>query len=925
MVVGGRYLLQHAIGQGGLGRVWRGQDQVLDRPVAVKEVLLTAEPMDGNVGPAGRSTREALAAARVSHPGIVKIHDVVQHEGSPWIVMDLIDGESLGSAIRVQRRLPVERVAAIAAQVAMALDHAHVAQVVHRDLKPENILLSGDRAVVADFGIARLLDSTAPLARAHSPAGAGSLAEAVASFKTTVGVVAGTPHYMAPEQVAGRAVGSAADMWALGATLYTALEGVPPFDGVTLADLMAAIRTAPVPPPEHAGALRPMVERLLSKDPAQRPGAYGVVRSLHGLFKTPYPLSAKVTPVPAVSPEAHEQLDAARKATQQGRPARAEASYRKAIRLQPGHYQAHSDLAWNLWKLGRHGEAEDSFREAIRLMPDNPYSHQSFAKMLAELHRYPEAESFLQEAISLKRDSADAYRELGAVLAAQHRYADAAAALQEAVRLKPGDPEALARLEEMRRASRAPGESEVPVPPASGPRPAAASGGPAGAGPAGAGSAGIGSAGAGKVIGGRYLLRHVVGEGGLGRVWRGRDQALDRPVAVKEILLPSYVFDPRAEMTAGAASRSMAVHDMLRDARAAARLSHPGIVAIHDWVQQEESPPWIVMEYVSGQSVADEIRYQHRLPWQQAATIAIQVAEALAAAHAAGIVHRYLKPGNILLSAGRAVITDVGLAPITDPRVPLPGGGTTIIFGTPGYLAPEQLDGGSVTGATDMWALGATLYTAVEGIPPFDGNMIADVLAGIRNGTPAPASHAGPLRPLLDSLLSKDPAQRPDARAVIGLLEDARKSVPPRDPAAPVAFGLVQAAFTKDMEASGHTLAGQHAQAEAALRDAIKIQPGHYRLHMRLGLALWKLERHAEAEAQFREASRLQPDSPYPHWHLGNLYAELGRLSDAEAGLRAAIRLKPDYAEARAKLDEMLRANRDQGKRKPGLFRRRKR
>jgi serine/threonine protein kinase/Flp pilus assembly protein TadD len=828
--------------------------------------------------------------------------------------MDLIDGESLGAAIRAQRRLPVERVAAIAAQVAMALDQAHVAQVVHRDLKPENILLSGDRAIVADFGIARLLDAAAPLVT--DPAGAGSPAGALALFNTTAGVVVGTPHYMAPEQVAGRDVGSAADMWALGATLYAALEGVPPFDGATLDDLMAAVLTAPAVPPAYAGPLRPLVERLLSKDPAQRPGAYAVVRSLHSLLNTPYPLSAQVTPVPAVGTAVRAQLDAARKAVQEGRRANAEASYREAIRLQPGHYQAHSDLAWNLWKAGRHVEAEEEFREAIRLMPDNPYTHESLAKMLAELHRYPEAESCLQEAISLKRDFAEAYCELGAVLAASRRPADAEAALREAVRLKPQYPDALAKLAEVRRASQTAPTDDGPVPSAGGAR-------PPGAGSV-AGSAAGSAAGAGTVIGDRYLLQHVVGQGGLGRVWRARDQALDRPVAVKEILLPGYLFDGEADLTARMDSRSMAAHRMLRDARAAARLSHPGIVAIHDWVQQEGSPPWIVMEYVSGQSLDAEIRQQHRLPWLQAAAIGIQVAEALAVAHATEIVHGYLKPANILLSAGRAVVVDVSLGPMTDVPVPSPGGGTTMIVGTPGYLAPEQLDGGngSGTAATDMWALGATLYTALEGTPPFAGNTVADVLAGIRSGTPAPASHAGPLRPLLESLLSKDPAQRPDARAVIGSLQDARKSVPPRDPKAPVAFGLVQAAFTKDMETGRHTLAGQHAQAEAALRDAIRIQPGHHRLHMRLGLALWKLERRAEAEAELREASRLKPDSPYPHWHLGNLYAELDQLSAAEAELRAAIRLKPDYAEARAKLQEVLRAGRAQ--RGPGLFRRRK-
>src|SRR6204780_1108573 len=154
--------------------------------------------------------------------------------------MQLISGRSLGAEIAAAGRLPWQRVADIGEQIADALGHAHAAGIVHRDLKPDNILLSGRRAIVADFGIARILDATTRL--------------------TGTGMMIGTPHYMAPEQLEGTGADAAADMWALGATLYTAVEGTPPFDGAPRPALMAAILTRPPAPPQHAVPLRDLLE-----------------------------------------------------------------------------------------------------------------------------------------------------------------------------------------------------------------------------------------------------------------------------------------------------------------------------------------------------------------------------------------------------------------------------------------------------------------------------------------------------------------------------------------------------------------------------------------------------------------------------------------------------------------------------------------
>jgi serine/threonine protein kinase len=251
-VVGGRYRLDGWLGRGGMGAVWQAHDTLLGRDVAIKEVYLPGAgygPVDADEPAVRRAMREAQAAARLRHPGIVTVHDVVVQDGRPWIVMELVGGGSLTAAVREHGLLSEFRCAAIGIQVLDALRAAHRQGVLHRDVKPANILLDGDRVVLTDFGIAALDDATG---------------------LTATGQMIGSPSYLAPERINGRPATAASDLWALGVTLYTALTGRPPFQGEDTQSTLAAVLHSRPETPAHAGRLWPVIKGLLVKDPAAR-------------------------------------------------------------------------------------------------------------------------------------------------------------------------------------------------------------------------------------------------------------------------------------------------------------------------------------------------------------------------------------------------------------------------------------------------------------------------------------------------------------------------------------------------------------------------------------------------------------------------------------------------------------------------------
>ncbi|WP_329425710.1 protein kinase [Streptosporangium sp. NBC_01495] len=260
-VLAGRYRALAKLGSGGMGVVWRARDELLHREVAIKEVRLDPNLPEAQRAEAReRTLREARAAARLGHPSIVAVHDVVAQDGRPWIVMDLVKGRSLEQAVQAEGPLPPRRVAMIGLAVLDALALAHSRGIVHRDVKPANIMLAGDGGVLlTDFGIATL-EGDVQL--------------------TSPDALIGSPGYMAPERLRGTDDGPATDLWSLAATLYTAVEGRSPFRRESSAATIGAILTQEAPQPRRAGGLAPVLMAALVKDPRLRPGESGLRATL---------------------------------------------------------------------------------------------------------------------------------------------------------------------------------------------------------------------------------------------------------------------------------------------------------------------------------------------------------------------------------------------------------------------------------------------------------------------------------------------------------------------------------------------------------------------------------------------------------------------------------------------------------------------
>ncbi|MGW1276508.1 serine/threonine-protein kinase [Streptomyces tsukubensis] len=269
------------------------------------------------------------------------------------------------------------------------------------------------------------------------------------------------------------------------------------------------------------------------------------------------------------------------------------------------------------------------------------------------------------------------------------------------------------------------------------------------------------NAGGGLVLAGRYRLGDCIGKGGMGRVWRARDEVLHRVVAVKELTAGIY---------AAEADRVLLHARTQKEARAAARITHPNVVTVHD-VLEHDGRPWIVMQYVEGRSLADEVKKSGKVPPLEAARIGLRVLGALGAAHAAGVLHRDVKPANVLLARdGSVLLTDFGIAAIDgDSTITRTGE----IVGSIDYVAPERVRGADPGPACDLWSLGVTLYAALTGESPYRRTSPLDTMRAVVSEEPRHPAGVGPLGPIVMALLAKDPESRPPAAEAERLLSAA--------------------------------------------------------------------------------------------------------------------------------------------------------
>ncbi|MEV0903907.1 serine/threonine-protein kinase [Streptomyces hokutonensis] len=281
-LLAGRYRLGEVLGRGGMGTVWRAEDETLGRTVAVKELRFPSSiDEDEKRRLITRTLREAKAIARIRNTSAVTVFDVVDEDDRPWIVMELVEGKSLAEAIREDGLLEPRRAAEVGLAILDVLRSAHREGILHRDVKPSNVLIAEDgRVVLTDFGIAQV--------------------EGDPSI-TSTGMLVGAPSYISPERARGHKPGPAADMWSLGGLLYAAVEGAPPYDKGSAIATLTAVMTEPLEEPKNAGPLKDVIYGLLNKDPAQRLDDAGARAMLNAVIHAPEPKAEPEPPVDATT------------------------------------------------------------------------------------------------------------------------------------------------------------------------------------------------------------------------------------------------------------------------------------------------------------------------------------------------------------------------------------------------------------------------------------------------------------------------------------------------------------------------------------------------------------------------------------------------------------------------------------------------
>ncbi|MFE6083372.1 protein kinase [Streptomyces virginiae] len=311
-LLAGRYRLSAVLGKGGMGTVWRAQDETLGRTVAVKELRFsTGVDEDEKRRLITRTLREAKAIARIRSGGAVTVYDVVDEDGRPWIVMELIEGPSLAEFIRENGPLTPHRAAEVGLAVLDVLRAAHGQGILHRDVKPSNVLIAGNgRVVLTDFGIAQVEGDPSV---------------------TSTGMLVGAPSYISPERARGHKPGPPADMWSLGGLLYACVEGVPPYDKGSALATLTAVMTEPVEPPKNAGPLTEVIYGLLAKDPTHRLDDARTRAMLGAVLAAPEPAPAPVV-VPAAEETRQISLADAKEAVEKAAAVKAEKAAERAAK-----------------------------------------------------------------------------------------------------------------------------------------------------------------------------------------------------------------------------------------------------------------------------------------------------------------------------------------------------------------------------------------------------------------------------------------------------------------------------------------------------------------------------------------------------------------------------------------------------------------
>ncbi|MEU0979459.1 serine/threonine-protein kinase [Streptomyces griseus] len=285
-LLAGRYRLGEVLGRGGMGTVWRADDETLGRTVAVKELRFPgAIDEDEKRRLITRTLREAKAIARIRNNSAVTVYDVVDEDDRPWIVMELIEGKSLAEAIREDGTLTPRRAAEVGLAILDVLRSAHREGILHRDVKPSNVLIAEDgRVVLTDFGIAQVEGDPSV---------------------TSTGMLVGAPSYISPERARGHKPGPPADLWSLGGLLYASVEGCPPYDKGSAIATLTAVMTEPLDPPKNAGPLTEVIYGLLARDPDQRlddAGARALLNDVINAPDSPAPAPADSTQIMALPP-----------------------------------------------------------------------------------------------------------------------------------------------------------------------------------------------------------------------------------------------------------------------------------------------------------------------------------------------------------------------------------------------------------------------------------------------------------------------------------------------------------------------------------------------------------------------------------------------------------------------------------------------